>query len=558
MSFNITNSGDEAKTFRLFGGSTGLDTVDDNEELTPGEIVLSATSADTINTQSVSDFSNFKGCLNPLTGVVYYPITDNGSVKAINPDGSTLANFAFGSPSTTPSPTVPIFCTSNNIIYLGVTIASVSYIKGIDADPDSPTYNTVVKSVIVGNEPTALMHDAISNLIFISYASQTYIGIFSVPLNSQVGQVNALGMFFQDANDVFLIDNSKRKLWAANVNSDRVYVIDIDQDSATYLQLIQTISSNIDGANYPIINSSLGKVYLINQEDLNIVSIDTTTYTVTPITIGVGSNNFRFCISGNTIYISDFSNNRVRILDCVTGAITGDISTNTGPLQPVTDTVNRLVILTTNNTSNQTATVQFIGIDSNTIVKSITLPSGSNEFYTSTPVIDDENEIIWVVGGQYRANVISADEYLIVPVTVVVNGGASTMEEINNDTLTNPICICDINIVGSDKSVFNSPLRKNFTSATGTIDNTLVSLLAKFTAMQKEGINVVKLSSEDFNTCVLDGNNYLQWVVPAGENISIDVKYCQERPLDLLFREPIRQVVKVKKYIHGRFKYLLN
>jgi YVTN family beta-propeller protein len=200
-------------------------------------------------------------------------------------------------------------------------------------------------------------------------------------------------------------------LYAANQLADAVYVIDIDSSSSTYLTRIQTITSNINDASYPLVNLSLGKVYVLNFGNNKIVSIDTSTYSTTATTIGVGSSNFRACIYRNTIYISDFSNNRVRVFDCLTDTITESISTNNGPIGLVVDHINNLIVVTTNDTNNQTASVQFIDPVENEIIKTITLSSGSSSFFTSTPIIDSVNQRLWVVAQEYQANIINLSNF---------------------------------------------------------------------------------------------------------------------------------------------------
>ncbi len=166
-------------------------------------------------------------------------------------------------------------------------------------------------------------------------------------------------------------------------------------------------------------------------------------------------------------------------------------------------------------------------------------------------------------------------------VSIVVNGGTSSVEEINNNTLANPICICGMTFTGTDKSIFNNLLYKNYLSSSGVTESSDLNLLTKYTAMNRTDVNTVEVTGDDFKTCVLSGKDYFQWIAPAGMQIDIALSYCQydltkfvvdgNESSKLNLNQGVfgnqdrdwwmmakRRKTKKKKYSHASFKYVYN
>jgi YVTN family beta-propeller protein len=323
--------------------------------------------------------------------------------------GNTLAG--------SPTPTIPVFCSSNNRIYVGcATTGANGFIKGIDADPSSPTYNTVVSSLAIGISPNNLIFDYINELIYISYASQTYITVFNPDTNTSVATISVGALSSQDANTNFEIDTRNRNLYFVNYNANNVKIIDIDSSSATYHTVIQTISVGGSGCLYPVFNQASGKVYVSDYDTPSrLVAIDTTDYSTSAVTFSAGNNNYYFRVTSyeGYLYISDFTNNALKIIDTSTDTVVSTI-TLTGPLQSQVDFIKKVLIIPCLNTGNSTQTIRFLDLDTNELLDTtISLSSGSGGFFTSTPVVDHANERVWVVGQEYRANILSTSGYFI-------------------------------------------------------------------------------------------------------------------------------------------------
>lgn len=524
MSFNITNSGDEAKTFRLFGGGTGLDSIDDNTDTDSDEIVLSSIEgciAEDIN----------PGAIDPITNRIYFRADSDLQVNN-GETGALVDSIAMGG-----VPETPAYDSFNGRMYVPTDNDEVKVVNVL---------LSVIATVSVGVGPQTPIFDSVNNRMYVPNRADDTVSVISTASNTviatiTVGDRPVAGVFDLENNRVYIV----------NVTGQTVSVISTATN--TVIATISLLAAPVELSRIYLNGSS---IYVAVTNAVKVISTDTNTVTDT-VTTSISSGQLVFTSISNTLYISDTTDSRVGYMNCDDNTFTGYIAVGSSPRGGVIDTTNELLMVSCSTK------VSFIDVNLHTVVKELTVATVNSNDSRYPVYVADYNYIYFHsseadCGVSTGFSVADTGDYLFTPVTISVNGGSSTMQEINNDTLTNPICICDLNIVGSDKGVFNSPLRKNFTNATGTIDNTMISLLAKFTAMQKDGVNVVNLSSDDFKTCVLDGNNYLQWVVPAGENISIDVKYCQDDILGKLMLEPLKQVVKIKKYIHGRFKFLIN
>jgi hypothetical protein len=139
-------------------------------------------------------------------------------------------------------------------------------------------------------------------------------------------------------------------------------------------------------------------------------------------------------------------------------------------------------------------------------------------------------------------------------VQIAANGGTSTLSQINADTLADPICVCQLSVSATNVSTFNTPLQKIYKDSAGNYQVEDINLLSRYNADFSQ--NKVIIDGKDLKTCVLDGFNYLQWTIPAGESIRITVDYCQyDRGAKLSAPMPVQQQKNTKKYVHAPFKW---
>lgn len=139
-------------------------------------------------------------------------------------------------------------------------------------------------------------------------------------------------------------------------------------------------------------------------------------------------------------------------------------------------------------------------------------------------------------------------------VAIIVNGGQSSISQLNSEISSDPICISKIHIDTNDKSAYRNLLYKKERNSTGEVNSENVPLLSRYTAFQKAGVNTVIVKGSEFKTCVLDGTNYIEWVVPGNSLVTINVFYCQyNREYEL----KIPSITK-KKYVRAAFKHYFN
>lgn len=183
------------------------------------------------------------------------------------------------------------------------------------------------------------------------------------------------------------------------------------------------------------------------------------------------------------------------------------------------------------------------------VVSTINLPS---DYFGETTYYVTDNQDFQFIGSSAFSGKL---QYFTTSdsVEIVVNGGQNTIQSVNNDTLTNPICVCKLKIDTDNKSAYSTSLAKKEKTSNGVITSEYINLLSKYTAAQSQGINVVEVNGSEFSNCVLDGENYLEWVVPANSSVEILVEYCQ-------YQQPTTFPKKksIKRYNHGSFKYWIN
>ncbi len=535
ISFLVTNTGDEDKTFRLFGGGTGLDTVDDNT--IPGFDYGTGFDSDVYSIAVQSDgkiivggvFTSYNGTL------------VNGIIR-LNTDGSIDSTFVYGTGFVGIVSIIVI--QSDGKIVVGGTFTSYDGTPAngiIRLDSDGSVDGTFVYGTgFVGSSSIiAIQSDGkiIVGGSFTSYDGTPASGIIRLDSDGSVDGTFVYGTGFDFGVNAITIQSDGKIIAGGNFTS-------YDATSANGIIRLDS-NGSIDGS-FIYGTGFIGTVLIANiQSDGKII------------------------VGGNFTSYDGTSANRIIRLES-NGSIDGTFAYGTGfnntTYTFIIQSDGKIIVGGAFSSYNGTSANGIIRLDSNGSVDgTFDYGTGFNSFvYILT--VQSDGEII--IGGGFTEYNTTAAGFIVVlnsngsvnlsteAVEIVVNGGNTTIAEVNNDTLVKPICICALDLIASEKSVFNNLLNKDYKSSSGDVQHDQISLLARFTAFNNQ--NVVNLTGDDFTSCVLDGDNYFQWVVPANSNVSINVSYCQYDRSPKMPFEIKEKPKKKKKYIHGRFKYLLN
>ncbi len=284
-----------------------------------------------------------------------------------------------------------------------------------------------------------------------------------------------------------------------------------------------------------------GFVYIATQEDSNVGKINTSTNINTPVPGFLAPQSLYYSSVTNKVYVCGFID-----------AFLGVINAATGNAETPIDTGGLVANSILYNPVNSYFYVYNEG-------------TGTYLVYTTdfelvntalSPAMDAVSAITGSLYGPATASGNVAILSTSIGVTITGNGNVS-LDQMNSDFTANPICLCQLQIVSTLKSAFNVPLSKNETLSTGSVLNTKLSLLAHYTVADQQ--NVVVLEKEDLKTCIIDGENYLGWEIPANCVISIVFKYCQATRMNAIGQE-LKDVQRPKKkrYMHGAFKFNIN
>ncbi len=544
MSFSIQNAGSVDKTFRLFGGGTGLNSVDNNVfTTTPGFISTSAP-ADQLGPGNI----------------IYNP--DLNLIYAIN--NSPLY------PAVTP--TISVIDSNNQVINTVQIIAGVLLVSGVYVSSNNTLYvgdlggsvvfaiNTltyVVTEIVVGNNPFWVTYAPDLLKVYASNSSDGTVSIIDINTNLVIATP-----FVGNSPQVMTYASSSQSVYVLNFNDGTVSVI------AGSNLVVATINIGlVTGSTYSDIIYGNGTVFACGSGDNKVYVVNPLTNSlVTSINVGNSPSFLAYNATNNILYCANIGSYTISVIN----AISYTVSSTIIPPIPSGGQSMYMVYNTTDGylymSCSLNNTVQVFN-SSNNLVVSYTGSDGISNPFNLT--FNGRNDVYVANNGSQNVFFVTTTQ----SVTITVNGGQNTLEEINNNTLTNPISICDMKFTGTDKTIFNNLLYKNYLSSSGVTEGSDLSLLTMYTAMIKTGVNTLTVDSSAFKTPVLDGKNYLQWVVPGNKQIDIAIDYCQYdltkqlaiengtlnigEHLGLLQIQSKRRISR-KKYSHGAFKYIYN
>jgi hypothetical protein len=527
--FAIQNTADEAKTFRLFGGGTNLPSVDDNE---------------TLNSE-VSLQSNISVDGNPFNYLI--------------DGGLAYISCEFVSPGVA---FIPVIDLTTGLLYKNIPITSTPSMlakTGNKIYKDADASNIAVIDVLTDAESIVSIAPFTAPSYFFAYEDYIYIA-------AQRSSDNTLHLLKLDPSSNLVVDNLELGSYDPGISGADGIVSRVDLNGITYL-----VAGSLDGFIYAvnISNGSLSLsysvalssgnpsgsisvgnyIYVIVAGDNSINVLNTLTGVISD-NIAVSSSPIGIIYDSGFVYCTSFGDELIEKIDVSDNSIVATIPVSGGPIG-VTRINNYLYI-----SRNTAGAVSYLDVNTDQVQGSISTGAGASTIFVSgsrTYVLNNDAESITVLSTE------SAPE-----VNVDVNGDM-TITEINADTLANPICICKLRLDGTSEAMYNTLLYKKRKDSNGLIETETVDMREYLPAAQNSNNNLVDIPGDRFKSCVLDGFNYLEWEVPAGETVNVTISYCRstrsqrlgfEQP-DMKWDDMPSKPVK-RKFVHGSFKYILK
>lgn len=522
--FAIQNIGSEPKTFRLFGGGTNQPVAEDNDyALDNGLIPV----GDSPSWMAYNQDLNLIYVANDFDGTL--SIIDSYSNEVI----ATLTTNVFASSALT-------YVSSNKFLYLADGSSNVVYAIN--------TLTNTISPITVGNTPFAVFYSSALNKVYVANNSDNTVSIINPATNTVITTVGV-----GNSPTTFAYASSSGYLYVANSLDGTLSVIN---SSNNVLPGTISVGTNIS-VPYMLYVEILDKLYVSNTGD-NTVSVVSPTLGAVSATISVGTTPVWLAHNSdmNVIYCSNEGDFTVSIINGLFNNVSAEIDLNGTMASSQTiyyNSINKYLYCVSTGDNK----VQVFDTEN-----SYSLIEAYEDDLATPYFIVFSNENTLYISNNGSDSVFWINSFI--PVDVTVNGNM-TAEEVNSDTLANPICICKMKIDGTSKNIYNTLLSKIRSDSNGLREEEQIDLLSLFSATRGLNNNMVEVQGKLFKTCVLDGFNYLQWTVPAGETIDIAIFYCQKRrSKDLQFKNEFGKMFeessgpKKTKFTHGSFKYILK
>jgi hypothetical protein len=512
----ITNNLPVPKTINVFGGSIDMDSVENN-----------VSSFSIANPAFPLPQSGGPYVFDEATGYMYV-----GGISSLS-IVDTLNNNAIVNTITTgvgDSPDNITIVSSLRKVY--VTCSGVSTFMNnlivINADSGDE-----IARYTVGYTPNQSVYCPTNGYLYIACRFGAQLSIFNTATNSVVGDMSLSAgepvcLCYDPIHEYIYISNSD-----PNPGSGIVDVFSI---------LGNVLLTPIPVGDEPVqVIYQNGFVYVATQSDVSVSRINTNTNINSLITGFTGSRYLFYSSVNNRVYVCGLSD-----------AFLGVINPLTGLAETPIDTGGLVANYILYNAINECFYVY-------TPAEILIFNSNFSELITTLPLPAVSGGTFSANGSLYQSSTTAFNVAVvsITPGVLIEGSGGVTLDQLNSDFTSNPICICKLVISSTDQAAFNVPLSKNETLSTGSILNTKISLLAKYNVDDVQ--SVVVLNKEDFKTCVIDGDNYLNWQIPANSIITFVLSYCQARREDLIGKElNDKPRARKKRYIHGAFKFAIN
>ncbi len=523
LSVVVTNIGSENKTFRVFGGATDLPSVDNN-----GWMISQGTSI-----PLGAPFSNsvYVSLFDPITGYFYVgSVTDGVYVIDSFNDNAIINHIVTGN-----SPDYMLLVPSLNRIYITCREAVTNNLFVIDSSDAS-----LVATKTIGSGASQSVFNPINGYLYTACKYDVVLSIFDTATNTVLPSVSILA----DPGDVprcLAYDSVQNYIYITSGNDVAGKVTVFNPVTSAVIDLVQCQ----DQPNEIIYNN--GFMYVSNYLSDSVSVIDTSDNSVSNLSGFITAGTLVYVSSTNLIYVCGA--NSIGVISPVTNQAVLPFVTPS-PDDSITDIIynpfnDAIYVLIRNHVVifNSSLTEEWSSIQFTEAI------GGLRDFSVLT-----NGDVYVPLSSAFSIGVANTQPI----VSIVVNSGVNTIEGINTDAISNPKCACKIKFDTETKEAFNNPFEKNRWQNTGSIDNTKISLLQKFTASQRSGINTVTIEAEDLKTCDLDGENYLEWVVPENSSVTLTIDYCEyDRSKEIDYSKK-RKRPRTKRYNHGAFKYSIN
>lgn len=292
--------------------------------------VTGSDSVSVIDTKTGSVLHNVSVGLSPsyMTAVgkiLYVNNLSGNSVSVINTINDTvIGTISLG--GTLPYDSINV----GNYLYVSnVTSDNVSI---IDVNPSSASYNTVVKTINVGDEP--YYFTLADKRLYVVNRTSNDMSMIDVDPNSPTYNTVSATVSFSGHTGVY-----KGTLVGTNLYvpvsdfSSFVYVVDVDPSSVTYNTVTGTINT---GSNAYYENAVVNKkIYVVHRDSNDVYVIDANplsgSFNTVVSVINVGLNPLASIGSGSRVYVSNMSSSSVSIIDTNTDTLIGSVPVGQSP-----------------------------------------------------------------------------------------------------------------------------------------------------------------------------------------------------------------------------------
>jgi DNA-binding beta-propeller fold protein YncE len=203
--------------------------------------------------------------------------------------------------------------TQNNLLYVSNIGGASKNISVIDANINQVI--TTIEPSTLGFTPTATAYDSLNNRLFIIENASNNIWVLDCVTNTIIagpisyGPSNYNNIIYVESNNIFyLTDISSGKVVQIDANTLTPAIF----ASLSFSTTKQIVYNSINNEFYVFSDSTAGSIDVVN-------SIGTVTSTIT-LGNSPDFNGATFNSINNTIYATDYNNDEILILDCVTGA----------------------------------------------------------------------------------------------------------------------------------------------------------------------------------------------------------------------------------------------
>ena len=238
----------------------------------------------------------------------YVPLEHNNAVAVVDTDpNSTTYNQVVKTISVGSDPIEIALSKDGNSAY--VTNIFNNSVSVIDTDPTSATYNQVTKTIPVGGEPFGIAITPDGTRAYVANRSSGTLSVINTTTNSVVGAPIPVG----SGPNNLAVNGDGTRVYVANRNTGTVSVVDTDPTSVTYNQVVQTIS--VGGTPYAVAVAG-DRVFVTNELNDTVTVINATNNTVVGLPIPTGNQPLGVTVSpdGNYIYVANFGGASVSVI----------------------------------------------------------------------------------------------------------------------------------------------------------------------------------------------------------------------------------------------------